>query len=209
MQNIPNALSLGRMVATVLIFVLVLVDVPWAFLLATVLFVLASITDFLDGYLARRFKLVSPLGVFLDLTADKIFVVAILVALVQVSLVPAWIVVIIVTREFLVTGLRSMAAAKGKVIPAGIWGKQKTLITMIALALLLLAKGLGAHLLSLFPLMLHFTSQTVNFSEILLLLADAGLILATLWTALSGAEYMLSARPIFQKEPAENNSIKV
>src|ERR1700676_2936281 len=199
MQNIPNALSLGRMVATVLIFVLVLVNTPWAFLLATVLFVLASITDFLDGYLARRFKLVSPLGVFLDLTADKIFVVAILVAWVQVGLVPAWIVGVIVAREFLVTGLRSMAAAKGKVIPAGIWGKQKTLITMVAMALLLLAKGLGAHLLSLFPPMLTFNSSTVNAPEIMLLVADFGIILAAIWTVFSGAEYLISGLPVLQK----------
>ena len=207
MDNVPNLLSLSRMLTTVPIFVLILLDAPWAFLTATALFILASVTDFFDGYLSRRFKVVSPLGVFLDLTADKVFVSAILIALVQIGLVPAWIVVIIVTREFLVTGMRSMAAAKGKVIPAGMWGKQKTLITMIALCLLLFAKGLGAHELSLFPAMLHFTSQTVNFSNILLLVADAGLILATLWTALSGAEYMISALPLFQKE--ENNPQKV
>jgi CDP-diacylglycerol--glycerol-3-phosphate 3-phosphatidyltransferase len=209
MNNVPNLLSLSRMLTTVPIFVLILLDAPWAFLTATALFILASVTDFFDGYLSRRFKVVSPLGVFLDLTADKVFVSAILIALVQIGLVPAWIVVIIVTREFLVTGMRSMAAAKGKVIPAGMWGKQKTLITMIALCLLLFAKGLGAHELSLFPAMLHFTSQTVNFSNILLLVADAGLILATLWTALSGAEYMISALPLFQKEKEENNSLKV
>src|SRR5437588_3784284 len=170
MHNLPNLLSLSRMVATALVFVLVLFNTPWAFLTATLLFILASATDFFDGYLARRLKVVSRLGVFLDLTADKVFVSVILIALVQISLVPAWIVVIIVTREFLVTGLRSMAAAKGKVIPAGIWGKQKTLITLLALGALLLAKGLGAHQLSLFPPMLHFTSQTLNFAEILLLL---------------------------------------
>ena len=200
MHNVPNLLSLSRMVTTALVFVLVLFNTPGAFLTATVLFILASATDFFDGYLARRFKVVSPLGVFLDLTADKVFVSAILIALVQIDLVPAWIVVIIVAREFLVTGLRSMAAAKGKVIPAGIWGKQKTLITLLALGALLLAKGLGAHQLSLFPPMLHFTSQTLNFAEILLLVADVGLILAVLWTALSGAEYMISALPLFQKE---------
>ena len=209
MNNVPNLLSLSRMLITAPIFVLILLDAPWAFLTATALFILASVTDFFDGYLSRRFKVVSPLGVFLDLTADKVFVSAILIALVQIGLVPAWIVVIIVTREFLVTGMRSMAAAKGKVIPAGIWGKQKTLITMIAIGLLLLAKGLGAHELSLFPAMLHFTSQTVNFSNILLVVADAGLILATLWTALSGAEYMISALPLFQKEKEENNPQKV
>ena len=208
MLNIPNLLSLSRMLTTVLVFVLILLNAPWAFLTATALFILGSVTDFFDGYLARRFKLVSPLGVFLDLTADKVFVTAVLIALVQISLVPAWIVVIIVAREFLVTGLRSMAAATGKVIPAGIWGKQKTLITMIAISLLLFAKGLGAHGLSLFPPMLHFTSQTVNFSNILLLVADVGLILATLWTVLSGAEYMISALPLFQKEKNENNPLK-
>ena len=208
MNNIPNLLSLSRMLTTVPIFVLILLDAPWAFLTATALFILASVTDFFDGYLSRRFKVVSPLGVFLDLTADKVFVSAILIALIQIGLVPAWIVVIIVTREFLVTGMRSMAAAKGKVIPAGMWGKQKTLITMIAICLLLFAKGLGAHELSLFPAMLHFTSQTVSFSNILLLVADAGLILATLWTTLSGAEYMISAWPFFQKEKEENNPQK-
>lgn len=207
MQNVPNILSLSRILATVVILVLVLINTPWAFLIATILFILASGTDFLDGYLARRYQLVSPLGVFLDLTADKVFVSIILIALVQISLVPAWIVAIIVAREFLVTGLRSMASAKGKVIPAGKWGKQKTLITMIAMSALLFAKGLGAHQLALFPPMLNFTNQTVHFSEILLLLADAGLILAALWTVLSGAEYIISALPLFQKEQ-ETNPLK-
>jgi len=204
MQNVPNILSLSRILATVVIFVLVLINTPLAFLIATVLFVLGSGTDFLDGYLARRYKLVSPLGVFLDLTADKVFVSVILIALVQVGLVPAWIVAVIIAREFLVTGLRSMASAKGKVIPAGKWGKQKTLITMVAMSALLLAKGLGAHQLSLFPPMLNFNSATVNFPDILLLLADVGLVLAALWTVRSGAEYMISALPIFQKEREAN-----
>lgn len=200
MRNVPNILSASRLVATVLVFALVLVNQPWAYLVATVLFILASITDFFDGYLARRLHIVSSLGVFLDLTADKVFVSAILIALVQVGLVPAWIVFIIVTREFMVTGLRSLAAAKGKVIPAGIWGKQKTFITMIAMGLLLLAKGLGAGGLSLFPLMLHFNAQTVTVSNIMLLLADVLLIVAVIWTIFSGIEYAIGAMPLFQKE---------
>lgn len=200
MRNLPNLLSASRLVATVLVFVLVLVNQPWAYLVATLLFVLASITDFFDGYLARRLKVVSSIGVFLDLTADKVFVSAILIAMVQVGIVPAWIVFIIITREFLVTGLRSMAAAKGHVIPAGIWGKQKTFITMIAMGLLLLAKGLGAHLLSLFPLMLQFNAQTLVPNELMLLLADCLLILAVIWTAFSGIEYLIGALPLFQKD---------
>ena len=89
MQNMPNLLSLSRIVATFLIFVLILINQPWSFLVATLLFFLASVTDFFDGYLARRLRVVSSIGVFLDLTADKVFVAAILIALVQLGLVPA------------------------------------------------------------------------------------------------------------------------
>src|SRR5947207_10303964 len=181
MQNLPNLLSVSRLFATVVVFILVLVNQPWAFLVATLLFLLASITDLLDGYLARRYNAVSSFGVFLDLTADKVFVSTILLALIQIGLAPAWIVAIIITREFLVTGLRSMAAAKGKVIPAGIWGKQKTFITLVAMTALLLAEGLGAHQLTLFahfPPILVFNSSTLVFSELLLLLADILLVVA-------------------------------
>ncbi len=201
MRNLPNIMSISRLFATVFVFALILLDQPWAFLVATALFFLASVTDYLDGYLARRFKVVSSLGVFLDLTADKVLVSAILIALVQIALVPAWIVFIIVAREFLVSGLRSVAAARGKVIPAGIWGKQKTFITLVAIGGLLLAKGLGAHMLSLFPLMLMFNGQTVNAAEILLLLADVLLIVATIWTLFSGIEYMLGSLPLFRNTP--------
>jgi len=206
MRQLPNMLSASRLVATVLVFILVLLDQSWAFLVATLLFVLASITDFFDGYLARRLKVVSSLGVFLDLTADKVFVSAILIAMIQVGLVPAWIVFIIITREFLVTGLRSMAAARGKVIPAGIWGKQKTFITMVAIGTLLLAKGLGAHILSLFPPMLVFNSQTLVINELLLLLADGLILLATIWTLFSGIEYLIGAIPLFQSEQQETKA---
>jgi len=205
MRNLPNILSISRLVATVLVFVLVLVNQPWAFLTSMVVFVLASVTDFFDGYLARRFKVVSSLGVFLHLTADKVLVSAILIALVQIGLVPAWIVFIIVTREFLVSGLRSMAAARGHVIPAGIWGKQKTFITLIAMSALLLAKGLGASQLSLFPLMLNFSSHSLGFGDWLLFIADILLILAVIWTAFSGIEYMIGALPIF-RNTSENTT---
>jgi CDP-diacylglycerol---glycerol-3-phosphate 3-phosphatidyltransferase len=206
MQNLPNILSSSRLISTVLVFILVLFNQPWAFLVATLLFALASITDYFDGYLARRLKVVSSLGVFLDLTADKVFVAAILIALVQIELVPAWIVSIIVTREFLVTGLRSIAAAKGTVIPAGKWGKQKTFITLVAMGSLLLAKGLGAHMLSLFPLMLNFNSQTLVANELLLLFADVMLIVATIWTVFSGIEYTVSALPLFRDELGTKNA---
>ncbi|HTI13194.1 MAG TPA: CDP-diacylglycerol--glycerol-3-phosphate 3-phosphatidyltransferase [Dictyobacter sp.] len=206
MRNLPNILSISRLLATVIIFILVLVNQPWAFLVATVLFFLASVTDYFDGYLARRMKVVSSLGVFLDLTADKVLVAAILIALVQLGYVPAWMTFIIVTREFLVSGLRSIAAAKGKVIPAGPWGKQKTFITLVGLGGLMLAKGLGANSLSIFPWMLTFNSQTVNFPNIILLIADVLLILATIWTVMSGVEYTIEALPVFRSDEENKQS---
>ena len=206
MYNAPNLLSFSRIVATILVFALVIVDQSWALLVATVVLFLASITDFFDGYLARRYHLVSPLGIFLDLTADKVFVAAILVAFVQLGLVPAWIVVIIIAREFLVTGLRSMAAAKGTVIPAGKLGKQKTFITLVAIGGILLGKGLGASHLSLFPVSLQFNSGLTNVGDYFLLVADALMLLATIWTVLSGAEYTRGALPLLQDKKAAAGS---
>jgi len=205
-SNLPNLFSLSRLFAAVLVFALVLVNQPWSFLAATVLFSLASVTDFFDGYLARRLHVVSSLGVFLDLTADKVFVAAILIALLQIGLVPAWVVLIIVSREFLVTGLRSMAAAKGKVIPAGPWGKQKTFITLVAIGGLLLAKGLGAQHLSLFPPMLVFNSQALNVADIMLLVSDVLLLVAVFWTIMSGIEYFVGALPLFRTEHEANTT---
>lgn len=202
MQNVPNLLSFSRIAATVVIFILILVNQPWAFLVATVLFFFASITDLFDGYLARKYSLVSPLGIFLDLTADKIFVSAILVALVQLGLVPAWVVFIIIAREFLVTGLRTVASAKGTIIPAGKLGKQKTFITLVGTGGILLAKGFGGQHLSLFPPLLNFSVQPLYVSDYLLLTADALLVLAVIWTVLSGAEYVLGALPVFTNKPS-------
>ncbi len=201
MKNMPNLLSFSRILATILVFVLAIVNQPWSFLIATVIFVLASVTDLLDGYLARRYHLVSPLGIFLDLTADKVFVSAILVAFVQIGLVPAWIVVIIITREFLVTGLRSVASAQGTVIPAGKLGKQKTFITLLAIGGILLAKGIGANHLSLYPPLLNFNSARLNVGDYLLLAADALMLVAVIWTVLSGVEYLRGALPLLREKP--------
>jgi CDP-diacylglycerol--glycerol-3-phosphate 3-phosphatidyltransferase len=199
MYTAPNLLSFSRIVATIVVFVLVIVDQSWAYLTAAVIFFLASITDFFDGYLARRYHIVSELGVFLDLTADKVFVSAILIAFVQLGLVPAWIVVIIIAREFVVSGMRLMAAAKGTVIPAGKLGKQKTFITLVAMEGILLGMGLGASHLSLFPITLHFNGA-LNVGDFLLLIADILMIVAVIWTILSGVEYVRDALPFLQEK---------
>lgn len=198
-RYLPNVLSFARLLATIPLVVLVLLDTPAAYLAATVFFVAGSITDTLDGRLARRYHLVSRLGVFLDLTADKVFVSALLIALVQVAVVPAWIAIVIVAREFLVQGLRSLAATEGVVIPAGRWGKQKTLLTLLAIGGILLARGLQGA--TDFPLGLATGSSPHTFANRLLFLSDLVLLLAVVWTIFSAVEYLRGAWKVLTGPP--------
>jgi CDP-diacylglycerol---glycerol-3-phosphate 3-phosphatidyltransferase len=202
-RNLPNILSLGRLLATIPLVVLVLTNTSIAYLGATALFAAGSFTDTLDGRLARKYHLVSRLGVFLDLTADKVFVSAVLIALVQVRVVPAWIVIVIVTREFLVSGLRSLAAAEGVVIPAGRWGKQKTLLTLVAIGGILLA--LGFHGATAFPLGLSTGGPPHTVADYLLALSDVVLLLAVIWTIVSAVEYLRGAWGLLS-EPMASSS---
>ncbi len=202
MRDIPNYLSLGRLLTTVPLVVLVLLDRPWAYLAAFGLYVLGALSDYLDGRLARRYKVVSNLGVFLDLTADKVYVAALLIALVQVALVPAWVVVIIVSREFIVTGMRSLAASEGVVIPAGRWGKQKMAITLVALGGILLWKGLGGS--ASFPLGFDPGAGSASTPvDYLLIASDVIMLLAVVWTIFSAVEYLIGAWPVLKRQASE------
>lgn len=204
MKNLPNLLSVARLLATIPLIVLVLVNTAVAYLIATVLFALGSFTDTLDGRIARRYHVVSRLGVFLDLTADKVFVSAALIALVQVGVVPAWIAIVIVSREFLVQGLRSLAAAQGVVIPAGPAGKQKTLLTLTAIGGILLSLGLQGR--TAFPLGLSTSASGPHgVADYLLVISDALLLLAVVWTIYSAVEYVRGAWGLLAEEPASGS----
>jgi len=197
MRNVPNILSACRIVMLAPLVLLILLNRPVAYAFATALFLLVAITDTVDGRLARRYNLVSTLGVFLDLTADKMLVTGLLIAMVEVHLVPAWIVVIIVSREFLVTGMRSLAASAGKVIPAGPLGKQKTFLTLLATGGILLGQAFSPAPLTLFPP--HFIPWSqLNVGAVLLFASDVLMILAMIWTVLSAAEYMRGAAFLFR-----------
>jgi CDP-diacylglycerol--glycerol-3-phosphate 3-phosphatidyltransferase len=191
-RNVPNLLSFGRLLLTIPLVVLILINTPVAYAFATALFFVGSVTDTLDGRLARKLRIVSNIGIFLDLTADKIFVAAGLIALVQVRLVPAWIVIVIVTREFLVSGLRALAATHGVVIPAGRWGKQKTLLTLLGVGGILLARAFDGR--TAFPLGLSTAAHgPAAVGDYLLAIANTLLLLAVVWTILSAYEYVRGA----------------
>jgi CDP-diacylglycerol--glycerol-3-phosphate 3-phosphatidyltransferase len=136
--QIANLLSWSRIFATPVVMVLLmLTDWPPSYLLAAVIFALAEVTDVLDGYFARRNKTVSNLGIFLDLTADKLFTAGVLVMMIEQRIISSWLVAIILGREFLITGIRTYAASAGVVIPAGKWGKRKTVLTAVSLTWLI------------------------------------------------------------------------
>jgi CDP-diacylglycerol--glycerol-3-phosphate 3-phosphatidyltransferase/cardiolipin synthase len=119
---------------------------PYAFIPATFFFVVASVTDILDGYIARKYKLISNIGKVLDPIADKIIVTAVMIVLVDQHLIPAWVVILMLFRDFAVGALRDVASAGGTIIAAGFWGKLKTIFQMTALACIIFN-----HDLPLFP----------------------------------------------------------
>jgi CDP-diacylglycerol--glycerol-3-phosphate 3-phosphatidyltransferase len=156
--NLPNTLTLFR-IFLVPLLVVVLLTPPWAVakaqetvglegfaewlaawreIVALVIFLVAAATDWLDGYLARSRNQITDLGKLLDPIADKLLTVSAFISLVELRLAPAWMVVIIVGREFAISGMRSVAATRGLVIPASNWGKYKTVSQIIAISLLIL-----------------------------------------------------------------------
>jgi CDP-diacylglycerol---glycerol-3-phosphate 3-phosphatidyltransferase len=135
--SVLSALTYTRIALVPVVMALILLgpDTDYGYPLAAVLFALAAGTDFLDGYLARRWAVSSTLGSFLDTTADKLLVSAALIALVDVDRVSPWIAAVVVGRELLILGLRGVVAAEGVVFPPSIWGKLKTNVQFAAILL--------------------------------------------------------------------------
>lgn len=183
-KHLPNILTALRLLA-VPFFVWLLVDpTPNGSLWASAIFVIASVTDWLDGYIARIYHAESILGTLLDPLADKILVTSALVMLAASPVeprVPAWIVVVILSREMLVTGLRSVAAVKGMVVPASDWAKHKTAWTMIAIIFLLVHQPY-----TLFGRLIDFHFAGMIFLWIALIL-----------TVSTGVSYAVQLRKIF------------
>lgn len=147
-------------------------------IIATVLFVIISATDFVDGYLARSRNEITTFGKFMDPIADKMLVIAALLALIELKILPSWPVIIIIAREFIVSGIRMLAAQKGVVIAASWWGKAKTTFQIIAIVLFLLKEGVSS-----------LNSVTV-FTDPLYLLAWTTMIIALVLTVVSMFDYI-------------------
>lgn len=184
--TLPNLLGIGRIVATPVIMVLLLADGAGTDLAAGVLFVVAALTDFADGWIARARGQVSPLGVFMDLAADKVLVAGVLIAMVEIGLVPTWIAATILIREFVVQAVRQLAAVEDVVISARALGKAKTLTTLAGLALLFLAADASSG----GPMADTGAGPTIE------LVGFAVLVVATALTVVSGFAYVRAAWPM-------------
>ncbi|MDR2606641.1 MAG: CDP-diacylglycerol--glycerol-3-phosphate 3-phosphatidyltransferase [Oscillospiraceae bacterium] len=174
-----NKITLFRVALIPLFMAAMLIDVPWSRFVGLGIFILAGITDHIDGYVARKYNQVTTFGKFIDPLADKIMVTAAILILVEWYRMPSWAAMIIIVREFAVSGLRLIAAAKGDVIAAGISGKVKTLVSIVAICFMITD---GVHDLPIIPGFL-----TIDTLGTILMLA------VTVW---SGVEYFWKNRKI-------------
>ena len=138
MMNLPNKLTIFRVILIPFFVVFMLVDItPYDKWIALAIFIIASLTDLLDGKIARKYDLVTNFGKFMDPLADKLLVCSALICLVSLGRIPAWIVIVIIAREFIISGFRLVAADNGVVIAASYWGKFKTTFQMVMICLMI------------------------------------------------------------------------
>lgn len=180
-MNIPNQITISRILLIPIFMAFMLIDFGWgdvnilgaaipvAHLVGAFIFIFASATDWVDGYYARKYNLVTTFGKFLDPLADKLLVSAALIILVELGFAPSWVVILIISREFAVTGLRLVLAGEGEVVAAGNLGKIKTVTQIIAIVALLLYN-------------VGFVLIGIPFGEIMLYIA----LIFTVW---SGWDY--------------------
>ncbi len=177
-SSIPNQITVARLASVPLVMFLILWDSPVGRIAGVVLFFLAAVSDAVDGYLARSFQQTSIFGKFADPIADKLLVVGALVSLLQLGELHAAWVMIIIAREFLVTGLRILAISEGQVIPASILGKLKTVSHIVLVMAILVGRSFAV-------------------GSWIKIASDAALGLALALTVVSGVEYFVRSRKLF------------
>ncbi len=201
LKKIPNRLTMFRIFIIIIFIPTVLMDKMISSYIALFLFIIAAISDYLDGYIARKYNIISNFGKVMDPLADKIMVISALLCFVQLNIVPAWMVIIIIAREFLISGIRIMAAKDGDIIAASNWGKIKTITEIIAIIAILV-------LLSIVNTLEYLSISTEKISildfqirVILLRLIPYWLMFFVAVTALiSGLEYYFKNIKLFENE---------
>ena len=192
-MNLPNKLTMFRVILIPFFVLFMLADVTaydkW---IALAVFIIASLTDLLDGYIARKYNLVTNFGKFMDPLADKLLVCSALICLVALSRIPAWIVIVIIAREFIISGFRLIAAEKGKVIAASMWGKWKTTFQMVMLCVKMLV--LDSYL----PVT-SSASVIISMPEtVLRIIGDVTMYIALILTVVSLVDYLMKNKDVLK-----------
>lgn len=197
-MNLPNKITMARIALIPFMLIVplfnieatVLGGIPVENLIILAIFLIASFTDYLDGHLARKHNIVTTFGKFLDPIADKLLVITALIMLVESGIIPAWIPIITVAREFLVSGVRMLAAGEGTVIAASMLGKIKTVSQMVAISFAFLSTSAFFAFVSeeLIPLQLGI--------NILMSIAMIVSVIATIW---SGTDYLVKSKDVILK----------
>lgn len=196
-MNLANKLTILRIILVPIMVIIAYIGIPGevlsipiTYILINLIFIMASITDKLDGHIARKRNEITTFGKFADPLADKILVLAAMMLLVEFDKLPAWIPIIVITREFVVSGYRLIAVEKGgKVIAASIWGKLKTVTQMIAIILAFIdVNAFGAI----------FTVELTGFSFALNLLATVTMFISVVATIFSGYDYLKHGKELFK-----------
>ena len=196
-MNLANKLTIFRIILVPLMVIIPFLGIkgeilgrPITYLIIDLIFIIASITDKLDGYIARSRNQVTTFGKFLDPLADKILVLAAMIMLVEINKIPAWIPIIVLAREFIVSGYRLIAVEKGgKVIAASVWGKLKTVTQMIAIILAFVDLNAFGEC---------FTGNLTGFVFGLNLVVTVMMIIQTIATIFSGYEYLKEGKDLFK-----------
>lgn len=197
-MNLPNKLTIFRIILVPIMVIITFFNIDIKWILVDVIFIIAAITDKLDGYIARSRNQITTFGKFLDPIADKILVLAAMLILVEAARLPAWIPIIVLFREFIVSGYRLVAVEKGgKVVAASVWGKLKTVTQMLAILLAFLdSNAFGAC----------FTGSLSGFSFVYNLIVTILMIVSVIATIFSGADYIVKGKDLFKEEVKENGN---
>lgn len=194
-MNLANKLTLLRILLVPFFLMFITIkDIPYGKAIAIVIFVIASITDKLDGYIARSRNQITRFGKFMDPLADKLLVTAALISLVEYHIVPAWAAMIIIAREFAVTGLRSIAASEGIVIAASNWGKAKTVTQIIAIILALINLNYNHVSLGIIKKYITYPHKFLNLTT------NIAMAIAIAITIISGLDYFIKNKEVMRAD---------
>lgn len=192
-MNLPNKLTLLRIILVPFFIGALLISFPYHYLMALAIFIVASITDMLDGKIARKRNLVTDFGKFCDPLADKILVTSSLLCFIELGLCGSIPVIIVLFREFAVTSIRLLAATDGKVVAANIWGKVKTVTQIIAIILVLVLQ-LGLEIMNLNPQLVPDSVNTTNLATYFNTAGQVAIWISTVFCIISGIIYIWDNR---------------